>query len=1776
MKSSIINDYETIKKLYESEFTVVWRAKRKTDLLPVILKINKKSGRNFKNESKMLSFLKEAEKTKKEDNIVNLLSVEVANKEPMLVFNDDGSITLQEWIKNNQSKNKILRNKEFLKTATKIVDVVEFVHNKGIIHLDLNPLNIIVNPDTGKIKLIDFQFATLLSQDNKHIVPSGNLDGPLQGTLEYISPEQTGRINRAVDYYCDLYSLGVIFYELLTGNLPFHSDDPLELIHAHLAVIPKPPHKVDVKIPIIISNIIMKLLAKNAEDRYQSAFGLCHDLEKCNQDLKEFSLGSQDYSRKLQISGKLYGRNNEINTLLSAFQRVASGETEIMLVTGYSGIGKSVLVKEAYKQISNQPGYFVSGKFDQLKRNIPYTAIIIAFANLMQQLLTEARDKLSTWKQKILEGLGPNGQVIIDVIPQVELIIGKQPPIPQLGPTESQNRFNLVFQNFIRTFCKPDHPLTIFLDDLQWVDSATLKLLELVLTDQDNNGLFIIGAYRDNEVDSTHLVMNTLDKLRDEHVDINHIALKPLIFEHINQLIAESLHQSLKQVESLTNLLMKKTNGNPFFVNQFLYTLYEENLLQFSAPTRTQKFHWGWDIQKIKMLNITDNVVDLMIEKLKKLPDSTQQIVRLAACVGNRFDLYTLSVIYEKSVKDTFQDLMPMLRERLILPLSEFEIGINVMNNPEFQLNELKFLHDRVQQGAYTLISDEKKQAVHLQIGRLLLKSTTPDNLEENIFDIVGHYNRAIELVTKPKEKCQIAELNLMAGQKAKFATAYDAAVDYFSVGRNCLTNDCWEIEYNLTRDLYTETTEAAYLIGDFEQMDQFAEAVLHYARAIPDEVKICELQIQAYIAQDQYIKAIEIAKTFLNRLGIVLSEESFDQEADLILQQILGPLSNRKISSLIQLPTMTNVEKKYAMQTMMAVTSAAYMALPELLIPLAVTQIDISLNYGNSTESGFAYSLAGLILSSIPGGIEAGHQFGLLALAISEKLGEKRLRARAALTFNHFIRPWKEHARASLQPSLDAYQIGLEVGDMEYAAYLIHVHLYYSYFVGNPLVELEPELASYDNSIARLNQEAVLNWNYMWRQVVLNLMGHSDNPSHLSGEKYDENICLPRYLSTNDRMSLHYFYLNKCILHYMFQEYQQAIENADFAKEYLDGVTGALVVAIFHFYDSLARLALFPDLSRKQQSATLILVSANQDKMKTWAHHAPMNFQHKYDLVEAELSRVMGKHGDAREFYDKAIDLAHENQYINEEALAYELAGQFYLGKGNSKLAEIYLRDAHSAYQQWGALAKVKNLEFRFPEIFVPETNSTESISPTITSSRSASSSTKSGSTWIDLNSILKAAQTLSGEIALNKLLDKMMRIVIENAGAEKGFLILPNGDNWFIEAESSIEKSNNDILQSLPLEKSDQVSAKIIHYVIRSRENVVLHDAAKEGNFIRDAYIVKHSPKSVLCMPLINQGKLNGVLYLENNLMSAAFTAQRLETLNLLSSQIAVSIENSLIYNQLEEKVKERTKELKDSQDKIIVQEKMASLGNLTAGIAHEIKNPLNFINNFANLSNDLLKDLQDLLSNKETDPKIQEVIDTASANISKIEEHGQRANDIINSMLLHSRGGSGNFQATNLNKLVKDSLNLTYHSLRATNTDFNIEIIENYKSIPEISLIPQDVSRVFLNVINNAMYATHLKKLENKNYEPNIEVSTSNTKTSVRISIKDNGPGMSDEVKAKLFEPFFTTKPTGKGTGLGLSISYDIVVKEHKGKIEVSSELGEYTEFVITLPYAPSARD
>lgn len=1510
-----IPGYQILCQIYESTQSIVYRGIRQQDQQAVILKRLKT---NYPTPEEIRKYKQEYQLTRRLNlaSVVKAYRLEQYQNNVVIIFEDFGGDSLQLLLHHHP-----LTLAEFLDIAIQITDGLNQIHAANIIHKDINPSNIVYNPQTGKIKLIDFGIASVLSREN----PTLQNPNVIEGTLAYISPEQTGRMNRYVDYRTDFYSLGVTLYELLTGNLPFEAQDAMELVHCHLAKYPTPPHLVDKskqmqegkgvgEIPQAVSDIVLKLLAKTADERYKSALGIQADLVIClmqleaNGLIEPFPIGENDVREKFQIPQKIYGRDAELAILFAAFNRVAKGGKELMLVAGCAGIGKSVLVQELHQPIVQERGYLIVGKFDQFKQNRPFASLVQAFSDLIGQILTESEAKIADWRSQLLEAFGINGQVIIDVIPKLELIIGQQPPVPELLATEAQNRFNRLFRKFIQVFAQAEHPLVIFLDDLQWADSASLDLLERLLTDIDSRYLLIIAAYRDNEINPLHPLNRLLAKSPNLGVAVNQINLSPLALIHLNQLIGDALDCSLEEVKPLAELVWNKTQGNPFFASQFLTSIYNQGLLKFDFDSGS----WQWDIQDIAAQTVSDNVVEFIAQKLQTLSENTQSALQLAAGIGNVFDLTTLAAIYDKSPLETAINLWEAVQAGSIIPLGEdykfiqaavlttssyftdndpndnspsLTSPLNVTINPSY-----RFIHDRIQQAAYSLIPEPDQPAIHLRIGQFMLKTTSPDKQDEKLFDIVNQLNVGIPLITHQSERDELAQLNLLAGQKAKAATVYESAANYLNTGLSLLATDSWQIQYNLTVKLYHEAAESAYLRGNFAEAKQLGTVILDQANALSDRVKVYELMMQISIAENQLFQAIDIGLETLEMLDVFLVESNPENQVEL-----------PSLTDLNDFPKMTNPQKKATMRILVTVASATYLAKPELLFQVILTMVNLCQTYGLLPESTYAYSVYGLLLCGMLGKIEEGYYAGELALRLLEQLEAKALKCKVLHLFNVYIHHWKAHAKDTLIPLRSAIESGLETGDLEYAGYCMTNDCTYSFFIGTPLDVVEKKHQHYIKSLSKINHTFSLYLTQLWRQLCLNLIGEVESVVQLQGDSFDEQETLPYLHQTNNHTLLFFAYLAKEILSYLFKEVNLAISVTHQTEAFAGSAQGLIVYAIHLFYNSLILLAQYPTVEPSEQEQYLNQVIANQEKMQHWANYAPMNYQHKYDLVAAEKARILGDFLKAMDDYDHAIQGARKHGYIQEEALAYERAAEFYLSLNRVEIAQTYMNKAHYCYSRWGAKAKVRDLEERHSQLIERRSNFRSSDKNTSDVNPFIQTSDGSDSSRLDLTSVLKASQALSGEIILDQLLAKFMQILIENAGATQGYLILSTQGKLLIEAEAAVNQETVKVLQSISVENNTAVATSIINYVARTHETVVLHDALNQGKFTQDVYVIQNQSKSILCSPLLNQGKLSGLIYLENNLTTGAFTSDRLELLKLLSSQATISIENAKLYAEI-----------------------------------------------------------------------------------------------------------------------------------------------------------------------------------------------------------------------------------------------------------------------------------
>ena len=1790
LETVVLSGYRLLSVLYEGAKTLVYRGIRLADEQAVVIKLLRQEYPTF---HELLQFRNQYTITKNLNipGIIRPDCLETCDHRLALVMLDRGDISLRQYSQTHE-----LQIPDVMAIALQLCEILHALYQQRIIHKDIKPANILIHPESKQVSLIDFSIASLLPKETEEV----KHPNVLEGTLAYLSPEQTGRMNRGVDYRSDFYALGVTLFELLTGELPFRSLDPMELVHCHLAVQPPLAHAVNPEIPPILAAIIAKLMAKNAEDRYQSALGLKYDLQRCWELWQQgnpigFPLAERDLCDRFTIPERLYGREAEVMALLEAFNRVSAGTTELLLVVGFSGIGKTAVVNEVHKPIVRQRGYFIKGKYDQFNRNIPFSAFVQAFRDLMAQLLSESDAELQTWKTQILQALGDNGQVIIEVIPELERILGIQPPATELSGTAAQNRFNLLFQKFIQVFTTPTHPLAMFLDDLQWADSASLNLIEVLMAESETGYLLLIGAYRDNEVSPAHPLMLTLDAVGKAGATVNTITLQPLSQTSFNQLVSNTLNCEIQLAQPLTELVYQKTQGNPFFATQFLKALHQDRLITFDLQTG----HWQCDIVQVREAALTDDVVEFMALQLKKLPQETQSVLKLAACIGAQFDLQTLAIVSQQSESDTAAALWKALQEGLILPLSEVykfylgEVDANQTVQPETL--SYKFLHDRVQQAAYSLIADDRKQETHLRIGRLLLQSAEPEQQAESCFQIINQVNAAIQQITDPIERERFAQLNLLAGKKAKLTTAYVAATQYFSTGIKLLNENPWQQQYELTLDLHLEAAEVAYLSGDFAQMNQHIDSLLAQVDGLLDRLKVQKVQLQGLKAQNQLHEAIDLGLQMLQSLGIELPAQPTQEDVLKFFEETQIALQGKRISDLINLPVMTDPNMLAATHILFYLAPVVYMAAPQLLPIATFKEIQLALHYGNAPAHAHAYSAMGLILCGFFNQINEGYEFGQLALRLLDKLETKAFHASTSFVAVYFTQHWKAPLQTSLKPLLEAYESGLATGDIEHASFSVERYGLLAYLSGTvPLSELESQMRTFGDFMQKRSQLSILQAHRIVHQVVLNLLGAAENACHLVGEVYDETIELKQQIDANYTLAIYYVYLNKLILTYLFSDLTGAVEFAALAEQNLVGGSGSPLIPIFYTYDSLVRLATYPKADSSTQDEIFNKVNANQEKLKNWAIYAPTNCQHKVDLVEAELQQVLAQRFAAADLYDRAIAGAKTNDYTQEEALANELAAKFYLDWGKEKVAAGYMQEAYYCYARWGAKAKIDDLESRYPDLLRPilqQPNESLGVLGTLAtiaapaysiySGTRKSSTITSVNTTLDFVAILKASQALSGTIQLDDLLRQLTQIILQNSGADRCALILPNeAGEWFVQAIATPTETQ---LCSEPLDHHPHLPIKLIQYVKNVQEAVVIDNLQTNLPVIGD-YFTQQQPKSVLSLPILNQGQLLGILYLENRSARGVFSSDRILILNFLCTQAAISLENAQLYNQAQQTLTN----LQQAQLQMIQSEKMSALGNLVAGVAHEINNPVGCIVGNVGAAQDYINDLLSLIDLYQAElpqPSTKIADELAAIDLEYVREDlpkliramqdgGDRIKSISQSLRTFSRADSDVKQKFNIHDGINSTVLILRHRLKANDRRPEIEVVTDYGAVPALDCFPGQLNQVFMNILANAIDALDESNMGQSFTEiqtnPNrITIRTVLEENQVKIAIADNGQGMTDEVKNRIFDHLFTTKEVGKGTGLGLAIAQQIIVEKHGGAIEVNSEVGKGTEFILTFP-------
>ncbi|HET9376016.1 MAG TPA: AAA family ATPase [Chthoniobacterales bacterium] len=1642
---------------------------------------------------------------------------------PALLMGDSGGDLLERLL------GPPMEQSQFLRIAAGIAVALRGLHGNGIIHRNVKPGNILVDWATGRAWLTNFGIASALPRERTLPQPPAEI----AGTLAYMAPEQTGRMNRSIDSRSDLYAYGVTLYQMLTGTLPFTAADPMEWVHCHIARQPMLPTERVKGLSEPISAIVMRLLAKTPEERYQTATGVEADLRRCLAALESvgqidrFSLGLQDISDRLLIPEKLYGREREIHGLVAAFDRVVtSGTSEFLLMSGYSGVGKSSVLNELHKFLISRRGLFASCKFDQSRRDIPYATLAQAFRTLINQILANSESEVSHWQNALRDAVGSNGQLIVNLVPELEFVIGRQSPVLELAPQDAQNRFQLVFRRFLGVFAQPEQPLVLFLDDLQWLDAATLEFLEHLITEQDVRHLLLVGAYANNEVDSSHPLMRTLDSMRNAGANMEEIVLAPLGLDDMGRLVSDSVRCKQDSARSLAELVHEKTGGNPFFAIQFLTALADERLLVFDSGAAA----WSWDLARIRAKGYTDNVVDLMAGKLNRLPYGTQEALAQLACLGNVAEIATLSLVYRESEERIHAALREAVRGGLIFRLN----------------NVYTFLHGRVQEAAYALIPERERAEVHLRIGRLFLSRTAPEEVEEKIFEIVNQLNRGTVLIDSPAERERVAELNLVAGKRAKSATAYASALNYFVAGRQSLAEESWKQQYGLTFALEFHRAECELLTGNFGAAEERLSMLSRRTEDLTNSAAVARLQTELYAALDQNDRAVAAALEYLRQAGVDWSPHPTNEEVRQEYERIWQRLGDRPIEALVDLPPMTDSRCRAILDVLTAVEEPSYFTDQNLRSLVIARIVNLSLEFGNSDGSSVAYVQLGWLVGPRFGDYQAAFHFGQLGLDLVEKHGLERFRTRVSQCFGYFISPWSRHLRNSFELLRRSFTTAQEAGDLKYAVYACDRLVTILLAAGDPLGDVQREAESGLEFARKAKFGYIVDIIIGQLRFIRTLRGLTPSLSSFNDSEFDENR-FEQNLKTNPHsvFARCWYWIHKLQAYFYASNYAAALEAASKTEPLLQTGPGHFEWAEYIFYDALARAAQYDSASFEEKVRHREALATHHKQIVVWAENCPENFGNREALIAAEIARIEGRALDAESLYEKAIQSAREHGFIQNEAIAHEVAARFYSARGFETIAHSYLRNARYCYLRWGAIGKVRQIEQIHPALY-EERNSGSSITTIGTPIAQ-----------LDVGTVVKVSQAVSSEILLDKLIESLMRIAVEHAGAERGLLIALRGNELQIEAEARINHGTIEVaLRHAAISPAD-LSESVLHYVTRTRESVVLHDASIANLFSRDQYLGRKLTRSVLCLPIVRQTKLVGLLYLENNLTPGAFTPERIAVLELLASQAAISLEHAQLYAELQlENVERRRAEqelrrseasLRETQSELARVTRLTTMGEMAASIAHEVNQPLAGIVTNANAS------LRWLGGDSPNLPEAREAI-------RRIVRDGTRAGVVtqrIRALFTETRAPK---EPVDINEAIGEVVVLTGSEMRRNRVILKMELAAD---LPSVMGDRVQIQQVLVNLILNGIEA--MSTVQDHPRELLIKTRRGNGNDEVCVSVEDSGVGLDPKSGERIFDAFHTTKPGGLGLGLSISRS---IVQSHGGRLWAVANDGPGATFQFTL--------
>ncbi len=1765
--------------IHESSGAIVYRARRTSDGVGVVIKrsqghsVSIRQLTRYRNEYELLRSLDCR-------GVVKAYDLLRHDGHVALVLEHLPGASLRAWIES--APDAPLR--ERLAIAIQLAEIVGAVHAANVIHKDVSSHNVVYHADTGRCTLIDFGIATRLrSEESKFKAPSA-----LEGTLAYIAPEQTGRMNRSLDYRADLYSLGVTLYELFTGALPHESGDQLEMVHFHIAGKPLPPCDRHARVPEMLSDIVLKLLQKEPEDRYQSAAGLVTDLSRClaavdaGRPVERFALGSADIVDRFDPPQKLYGRSGETAALLASFERVARGGVETVTIAGQPGIGKTSLVQEIYQPITRQRGYFVSGKFDLLQQNVPFSALVTALQDLVQQLLTEGEEEIASWRKAIDAAVHPNGQLIVDVVPALELIIGPQPRVPELEALEAQNRFHLVFQNFVQLFCKKSHPLVLFLDDMQWADSASLNLITRIVSARATEALLLVLTYRDSGVAANHPFMLAVKEQEKQGVSVQRIELAPLAVPEVAEFVAATLRQDAVTAMPLAEIIQQKTGGNPFFMRQFLQALHGARLISFDGATK----RFLYDVAAVKSAAITENVAELLATELQQLPESTQATLRLAAMIGGRFELRLVASVQQQSAAETNESLRPAIEAGLVVPLTGLEsVDVDALQSP-LVYGRFAFRHDRVQQAAYASLPESERPKVHLAIGRAWLELARAAELDARLFDIVGHLNEGRAVIADAAERHGLADLNRRAGIKARDATAYDLAVSSFRTAIELDGADAWRDRYAIQFDTHRRLAEALGLTSDAAGALRVIEHALERATSLIDRTQLSAIKTNVLLIMGRIPEAVACGRAAAREFGVDLPEQP--EEVRTLLQREIGSIRQRAaavgIENLLERGAMEDPSQIALMGLLMHCLPAAFQTDQESYALLCCTMVRLSLEHGNCALSARAYGSFAALLSSQLREYEDAYRFAKLGVDLAHKLDETSMLSGVYFLWAMFASHWVKPIDESMDLYERAISFGLQSGDHVHAGYSVARRFSHLQVRGTPLAELREEGRAALETLHRISDAANRDFLLPRLRLIDWFCGERNRGNTLGTSERDEEAWTAEIQARGNRSFEADWFMLLTILRYHAEDFAAAHAFAEIAAGLQPFCAGFVTRAEHALFYALSTAAVYPTANRAQRAAHDTKLAGIREQMRRWVALCPENIEHMQLLVEAECARLRESRIEASDLYDRAIAAARANGYLNIEALAAELAGRFWLAAEKPDFARIYLDKALDAYVAWGAARKAADLRAKYG--LAAESGTAASM----TSSSTTLGASAGRSDALDLATLLKASQAIAGEIVLERLLVKLMDIIRENAGAESVVIVLESNGEFLVQAVRTASGVAR-VLVAEPLRLSVACSAGIVNYVLRTSELVVLDDAAHQGKYRSDVYVANRRPKSILCAPVAHKGKLIGALYLENNQVAGAFTPDRLEALNILMSQMAVSIENATLYGRqeqqsraieaanvtltkeiaerkraegelsrykdhLEDLVKERTRELEKAQGRLVDLSRRAGMSEVASGVLHNVGNVMNSVNVGASMAREavsalpvegltravaLLEQNAGRLGNYlDKDPaghKLPSYLRSLGAtladekrailgNMDQLAQHLEHMKKIIAAQQSYAKV-NGVTEVCTLEEIAETALAISEAALRNS----NIEVVRSYEKLAPVLVDRHQIMQILVNLVSNAKHALE----ETARADRRLTVAIAKIEGGVRIEVRDNGIGITAENLPKIFRHGFTTKKMGHGFGL-----------------------------------------